>query len=65
MTSDGQKGPFDHLIFAISASETQHILGTNPTTEEAAILQKLRTARHVMVLHSDPPVSDVGSSVLQ
>lgn len=63
MTSDGQKGHFDHLIFAISASEIQHILGTILTTKEAEILQKLRTARHVMVLHSDPPVSNVSSSV--
>ncbi|GIJ81982.1 hypothetical protein Asppvi_000485 [Aspergillus pseudoviridinutans] len=55
MTSDGQKAHFDHLIFAIPASEIQHILGAIPTTEETEILQKLQTARHIMVLHSDPP----------
>ncbi|PKX92700.1 uncharacterized protein P174DRAFT_421749 [Aspergillus novofumigatus IBT 16806] len=55
ITSDGQKAHFDHLIFAISANEIQRILGATPTTEETEILQKLRTARHIMVLHSDPP----------
>jgi predicted NAD/FAD-binding protein len=63
MTSDGQKAHFDHLIFAISASEIQHILGTTRTSKETEILQKLQTARHIMVLHSDPPVSNASFSI--
>jgi predicted NAD/FAD-binding protein len=63
MTSDGQKAHFDHLIFAISASEIQQILGTTRTSKETEILQKLQTARHIMVLHSDPPVSNASFSI--
>ncbi|EDP50442.1 conserved hypothetical protein [Aspergillus fumigatus A1163] len=43
-----KKAQFDHLIFAISADGIQHILGVTPTIGETEILQKLRTARHIM-----------------
>ncbi|KAE8352376.1 FAD/NAD(P)-binding domain-containing protein [Aspergillus coremiiformis] len=54
ITADGMEMHFDHIVFAVDNHEIRRILGANLDIEEREIIQGLRTATNIAVLHSDP-----------